>query len=205
MKVKKRQYRSKRGRPLKKSKTKSKAKKGSKRRVKKMRGGFEMKIEVKKITCNQIFGDYPKTCVRYGASYNHFELGLIGVGVIRTDGQKYLYIEYNGTFYIVAHYHEPLRNELCSDLFIPNNEYQELIRKFLKIDEKTKAFNDFTETDSETKSELSYLPDTKLQNVHEFYTNIIQKLENKIKESDSSRPEECHRDITKLLIEAELN
>jgi hypothetical protein len=38
MKVKKRQYRSKRGRPLKKSKAKSKAKKGSKRRVKKMRG-----------------------------------------------------------------------------------------------------------------------------------------------------------------------
>ncbi len=39
MKVKKRQYRSKRGRPLKRSKAKSKAKKGSKRRVKKMRGG----------------------------------------------------------------------------------------------------------------------------------------------------------------------
>ena len=39
MKVKKIQYRSKRGRPLKKSKAKSKAKKGSKRRVKKMRGG----------------------------------------------------------------------------------------------------------------------------------------------------------------------
>ena len=44
MKVKKRQYRSKRGRPLKKSKTKSKAKKGSKRRVKKMRGGDKVKF-----------------------------------------------------------------------------------------------------------------------------------------------------------------
>ena len=39
MKVKKRQYRSKKSRPLKRSKAKSKAKKGSKRRVKKMRGG----------------------------------------------------------------------------------------------------------------------------------------------------------------------
>jgi hypothetical protein len=44
MKVKKRQYRSKRGRPLKKSKAKSKAKKGSKRRVKKMRGGDKVKF-----------------------------------------------------------------------------------------------------------------------------------------------------------------
>jgi hypothetical protein len=43
MKVKKRQYRSKRGRPLKRSKAKSKAKKGSKRRVKKMRGGEVIK------------------------------------------------------------------------------------------------------------------------------------------------------------------
>ena len=117
---------------------------------------------------------------------------------------NYLYIEYNGTFYIVAYYHEPLSNKLCSDLFIPNNEYQRLISKFLEIDNNTQAFNDFTETNSETKSKLRYLPDTKLKNVHEFYTDIILKLKNKIKESDSSRSE-CYTDITRLLIEAKLN
>ena len=61
MKVKKRQYKSKRARPLKSSKAKSKAKKGSKRRVKKMRGGMSENIiptvEIISLTNRKMFGE----------------------------------------------------------------------------------------------------------------------------------------------------
>ena len=72
MKVKKRQYKSKRGRPLKKSKTKSKAKKGSKRRVKKMRGGGTYNYKL-----YDFIWEHDTWATFYGDKYNK-------IGVIQT-------------------------------------------------------------------------------------------------------------------------
>ncbi len=85
MKVKKRQYRSKRGRPLKSSKLKSKAKKGSKRRVKKMRGG-EYEYNYKHIDFYWRSDEDVYIATFYGDISNN-------IGVIVIPERKYIFNE----------------------------------------------------------------------------------------------------------------
>ena len=135
MKVKKRQYKSKRARPLKSSKAKSKAKKGSKRRVKKMRGGMSENIiptvEIISLTNRKMFGEKPdekEKFLRWGGT-SQGEGGVLALlGKTHKNGTiiprtEFIYYYFDNVYYIIPYNDIPFeQNSNCSNTYIKISE-----------------------------------------------------------------------------------